>query len=149
MTCLVAVDPGLHITGIAIFLDGLLVGADYIPNRSVKAWVKARSQGQKPTWCREKMQMYVRDPSKHSTLKAIEKRMRAFRIKWAAQYYPNAWKGQVPKEIHHPRLARILDPAELLVFDAADHNGKDAAGIGLFHLGRIGKGGKLLRPVGD
>jgi hypothetical protein len=80
-------------------------------------------------------------------------------------YYPNEWKATVKKPVHHRRLWRVLSPAERFllpvgvaaVIDAAVksyaatgkvtkyshewHNLLDAVGLGLFHLGRTGRGG--------
>lgn len=82
---------------------------------------------------------------------------------------PNAWKATVKKPVHHHRLWRVLSPAERFllpvgvaaVIDAACksyartgkvtkyehhwHNLLDAVGVGLFHLGRTGRGGAKTR----
>ncbi len=58
-------------------------------------------------------------------------------------YHPKAWKGQVPKPAHHRRLQRVLSESELLLWSTADHNAKDAIGIGLYHLGRTKRGGTV------
>ena len=57
---------------------------------------------------------------------------------------PAAWKGQVPKKIHHPRILRSLSEVEReIVLDVLDllpastrHNVLDAVGIGLWALKR-------------
>lgn len=62
---------------------------------------------------------------------------------------PATWKGQVPKPIHHERLQRLLSDAELqhIQRDMApipaslQHNLWDAIGLGLYALGRTGRGG--------
>lgn len=77
---------------------------------------------------------------------------------------PSDWIGSTRKPILHQRIWRALSPAERRIFPAstagdieraAEHfartrkiltsyvafNTLDAAGVGLFHLGRIGKGG--------
>lgn len=52
-----------------------------------------------------------------------------------ALVHPRQWKGQVPKEITQMRVRAALVPAELAVL-CDDHNAIDAAGIGLWFLGR-------------
>jgi hypothetical protein len=79
------------------------------------------------------------------------------------EYPPGAWIGTTAKPVLHVRIWRALKPEERKFFHvttaaeierAAEHyarkrkvlqhvsfNTLDAAGVGLFHLGRIGKGG--------
>ncbi len=62
---------------------------------------------------------------------------------------PSVWKGQVPKKIHHERMAAALCPSERIVLRNAlqniapglQHNIKDAVSLGLWKLGRLGRGG--------
>ena len=52
---------------------------------------------------------------------------------------PSQWKGQVPKEVHHPRIVAALAPEEqarLPVKKGALVHVLDAVGIGLWALGR-------------
>jgi hypothetical protein len=61
---------------------------------------------------------------------------------------PHAWKGQVPDEILYDRIRKRLDKREADLLDLVlkgiakgyHHNVLDAIGIGLFHLGRAGRG---------
>jgi hypothetical protein len=61
-------------------------------------------------------------------------------------YKPSQWKGQTPKAIHHERIKKLLSADELsrVVLPKAKktlgHNVWDAIGLGLFHLGRAGRG---------
>lgn len=85
-------------------------------------------------------------------------------------YEPNTWKGQKCKPKHHREIWRILDDGERELFAQYDvekveriideacaahtrtgkvtkyshewHNLLDAIGLGLFHNGRIGRGGR-------
>jgi hypothetical protein len=58
---------------------------------------------------------------------------------------PNAWKGQVPKPIHHARAREMLSPHEVAVLDwelahtpkTDAHNMMDAVALGLWKLGRL------------
>jgi len=63
---------------------------------------------------------------------------------------PSGWKGNVPKEIHHRRVLRVLAPAEVaranlgaLDPDAPgyQHDTADAVALGAWALGRTGRGG--------
>lgn len=85
-------------------------------------------------------------------------------------YAPNAWKASVKKPIHHMRLWSVMTPKERALWPAAVpqiieqacktlaktgkvrayshewHNTLDAWGIGAVYFGRIGRGGRELRP---
>jgi hypothetical protein len=89
------------------------------------------------------------------------------------EYEPAEWKGQTPKPAHHWKAWQVLTHRERLCFPedteerirkgkeatARAGDGKlksysfeaanllDAAALGLFHLGRIGKGGGALREA--
>lgn len=62
-------------------------------------------------------------------------------------YLPAEWKGQLPHEALELRVRARLSPEELAVLDAAAgeagkmgaHNVVDAVGVGLHHLGRLGR----------
>lgn len=66
-------------------------------------------------------------------------------VTWTA----SAWKGSVPKDIHHPRIRHALGPDETAILERAikaapKTNAKeilDAVGIGLYGLGRTQRGG--------
>ena len=57
---------------------------------------------------------------------------------------PHEWKGGVPKEIHNARVLEKLSSAESLLLPKLPasklHNVVDAVGLGLFELGRMGRG---------
>lgn len=81
------------------------------------------------------------------------------------EYEPNAWKATVKKPLHHQRLWRVLAKEERALlpvevpgvietacvryartgtvrnYEHEWHNLLDAVGVGLFHLGRTGRGG--------
>lgn len=54
---------------------------------------------------------------------------------------PRDWKKQVPKPIHHGRIAKHLDAREVRLLDGAKEDTWDAVGLGLFGLGRMRAGG--------
>lgn len=79
----------------------------------------------------------------------------AIRVGWYQEYFesrgvsvylvtPAMWKGQVPKPVHHRRIANKLSPQEHLVVSEGmigvpvtkQHNVMDAVGLGLFYTGR-------------
>lgn len=63
---------------------------------------------------------------------------------------PSEWKGQVPKAVHHKRMEAALTPEERIVLQNAlrdiprgvQHNLKDAVALGLWKLGRLGRGAR-------
>lgn len=65
---------------------------------------------------------------------------------------PATWKGQAPKPICHERIMSALTPEEIGRIELPRAHKKqgdvlDAIGIGLFHLGRVGRGGVARRWV--
>jgi hypothetical protein len=84
-------------------------------------------------------------------------------------YEPSQWKASVCKPLHHRRIWRVMMPSERALFTAETesvinracahyaatgkvknyshdwHNWLDAVGVGLFHLGRTGRGGAKKR----
>jgi len=55
------------------------------------------------------------------------------------EYAPREWKGQVPKDKHHPRIKDALSDAELAILgkQANQPDILDAVGIGLKYFRRI------------
>lgn len=60
--------------------------------------------------------------------------------------YPYEWKGQVDPDILEARILGLLTREEFALVprlpDSLRHNVTDAIGIGLFHLDRMGRGGR-------
>jgi hypothetical protein len=52
------------------------------------------------------------------------------------KYYPRNWKGALPKDISHARIRERLTAEELCYFDKTNSDGRDAIGVGLYHIGR-------------
>jgi hypothetical protein len=58
---------------------------------------------------------------------------------------PSHWKGQLPKDVQHARMLKVLTPAELHIMNACcapvkaslRHNVYDAVCLGLVRLGRM------------
>ena len=63
---------------------------------------------------------------------------------WWRRVRPSQWKGSVPKPIHNKRVLGALTAREMaLLPNALKHDTIDAVGIGLWHVGRMGRGGRL------
>ena len=62
-----------------------------------------------------------------------------------ARTWPTSWKGQVPKEIHHTRLMKALTAGEAAIIPKLPktklHNCLDAVALGMWKVGRMGRGG--------
>ncbi len=162
-TWTVAVDPGLRGCGIAIYENALLHCAWYCrtnnqTDRGPKAWVAMAA-------CIER-EWIVRVPRRVTNLQAIVLEVPqvyrgprtpnpddliqlagvvgavAFGLPSAEKihFLPREWKGQIKKEIHHPRILQKLSDAEKSGIEKTAtslvHNVYDAIGIGLFHLKR-------------
>ncbi len=61
-------------------------------------------------------------------------------------YRPHAWKGNVPKPVHHRRIRRALSRGALDALEARDYGNAqadvwDAVGLALFGAGKLGRGG--------
>lgn len=61
-------------------------------------------------------------------------------------FLPRQWKGQVPKDVHNARVEAALRTGEKDAIEACRaslrHNVIDSVGIGLVHLGRMGRKSK-------
>ncbi len=162
MAWLVAVDPGLRGCGIAIFENALLHVAWYCksPNKADRgpvAWWAMADRVEKE-WIRkvpkrlhhlEKLvaeipQVYrfgKGDPADLIEIAGVVGAI-AFCIPAAGRthFLPRTWKGQVPKEAHHPRILKKLSSDEVSRIESTPkslmHNVVDAIGIGLFALER-------------
>lgn len=141
-----AVDPATYETGLALFHDGRLVKAWTlrIPKKSRKRSgpeamgmvLRATLAGQ--PYVTEHPQNY---PGQTAKMKAVAmmREVLDHLHPAVARYHPGEWKGNIPKDVHHRRLkAMDLFPLSLV---EDDNNAWDAVGLGLFHLGIVGRGG--------
>lgn len=137
---LVAVDPGVHASGLAVFTDGLLSAAYYTGDPTVLDWVPADAKV-----IVELPQVYRHgkgDPNDLVDLAFAAGRITR-RFELVATTRPGQWKGQTPKAVHHARVRKALLPAEEDVLARAQvarakaHNVLDAVALGLWRLGRL------------
>jgi hypothetical protein len=146
-SCLVAIDPGEN-SGIAVFHFSRLVRCECGNPDTYPTLRPAPMPG--PWFLQIEIPLYSdqtigKDPQALIKLainagRWIEK-MHAPIVRTV---YPSQWKGQVPKKIHNGRVLAKLDQAELSLIpklpETKLHNVIDAIGLGLFALGRIGRG---------
>ncbi len=140
MNRLVAIDPGKHASGIAVFSNSLLTAAYYTNDTSVLSWVDPFT----PVIV-EIPQVYVVSKGDPNDLIALA--FAAGRITRmfsdAQTVRPAQWKGQLPKEVHHRRVTKALVDAEVQVIARSGaakskvHNVMDAVALGLWKLGRM------------
>jgi Holliday junction resolvasome RuvABC endonuclease subunit len=160
---LIAIDPGLRGCGVAAFetegCQPFLIKACYItsPEKTLTgpvAWAAMAGEvvrtGRPDILVLEQPRIYpgVRreDPNDLIQLAGV---LGAIAAHWESvptivAYYPAAWKGQVPKKVMTNRILKHLATGELsrlVSVGAKDHNTIDAIGLGLFHLGRMKRGG--------
>lgn len=141
---LIAVDPGKHACGVAWFGSrGQLISAELRPHTLVlpdlpSGWAQV---------C-EKPKVYTRERSKADPKDLIDLAIAAGRMTANGKCTytePAAWKGQVPKEIHHARVLKELDASEAVLWERISqgiaarlsHNVLDAIALGLHTLGRL------------
>ncbi len=102
----------------------------------------------------ERPQDYVAFGVAHDDLDRLRRTLRAIAT-WAAKAgyavvytTPHAWKGNVPKVVHHNRLRGVLGGGDVGVAlpgePGYNHNVADAVGLALFRAGRVGRGGTTL-----
>lgn len=151
-------DPGLRGCGVALFRDEELEQAVYVEGNGsaqrAEAWVQMVSAVREFVGTRrverlvvELPQVYVAvrtkgDPNDLVQLGAVVGALcLAFQEATQHVFLPAEWKGQVPKEIVHARVASRLSAAEQGRITCRRksllHNVLDAVGIGLKDLGRL------------
>jgi hypothetical protein len=156
---LLAIDPGLRGVGAAYFVGPTLVYANYIQNPVTEgggpaAWFgmgdavyhDMKNRGYRvDIYVAEYPQVYRQskgDPDDLIQIAAVAAACGAsFPLERAVGYQPRAWKGQVKKEVHHPRiLAQLAEEEKAAILEKRKtyiHNVYDAVGLGLFELERM------------
>lgn len=137
-----SIDPGLHNCAIAAWdEEKRLIYADNLPTDQVVLLVD-RHAPPAMLW----VEVPVLYPKKRKTHYQVKRLLElANALKKAAGgvgVVPSAWKAQIPKGVHKSRILGNLAPAEFIrIVSPEDHNTIDAIGIGLWALGRSGRGG--------
>lgn len=151
---LCTVDPGKRACGVALWSvsggRGILSWSGLVTQRDGNATKLARQIVGLKTPFSDLFIYYVEDPQcyrnkrkAHADLASLKMVVRALQSEGARpllKIKPVAWKGNVPKAVHHERLKKELSRSELRLVPE-DHNVWDAVGLGLYALGRTGRGG--------
>lgn len=154
---LVAIDPALRTSGVAIFDNGILVSAYYVVNpakgaRDAHAWAQggqAIYNSLRP-WIIDElvievMQAYPggRGGNPNDLLQVSGVAGAVASLLGNIPKYsvlPRIWKKQLPKNVCHERLRKVLSKEEILAITPGtqklQENTWDAIGIGLWRLGR-------------
>jgi hypothetical protein len=164
---LLAVDPGLHHCGVSYWDRGKLVRAELVKNPLSRpgdgakcagpmswavrdAWMQHRGAAGPPALAElvlELPQIYQGRGGVASDIIDLAAVVGAVASALGGSvqtfYRPRDWKGQVPKEIHHPRVIAALQPNEMSAVRLCQpaslmHNVWDAVGLGLAHLKMTG-----------
>lgn len=151
---LIAIDPGVHMAGVACFEDSTLVWAelmkgtgDGLPEKLRQALIDILGGAfEDAELAIEVPQAYHR----HSSQKGDQNDLIALAFSAGemagrlclptTRYLPREWKGQAPKDVVTARTRARLTEVELsriaLPAKSLQHNVWDAIEIGLHHLGR-------------
>jgi len=136
-----SVDP--HKSKIALvewYYDGTLADYDLVRSNLVE-YCLARVRRYEVLVI-EKMQVYPNERVKRpNDLLAVSKTVGLCHVmgRQVVEYAPRTWKGQVPKDKHHPRIKDALSDKELAILgkQANQPDVLDAVGIGLKYFRRI------------
>ena len=150
---LVAVDPGTRRAGVAVFVEGRLVAwfqvaGDGTPRGTATRILAAvRSVVSGPVaWVAETPQDYPGHPAPAADLQALREVLDALGVPKRARALPRTWKGNVPKAVHVARAFRVLDGRDVAPPGQGDApDAADAVALGLWRLGRTGRGGVAPR----
>ena len=151
---LCTVDPGKRACGVALWSvsdgKGILSWSGLVAQRDGNATKLARQIVGLPLPVEGVRIYYIEDPQfyrskrkAHADLASLKKLIHSLEYEGARpllKIKPVAWKGNVPKEVHHERLKKELSRSELKLVPE-DHNVWDAVGLGLYALGRTQRGG--------
>lgn len=157
---LISVDPGVHKMAVADWKDGILSSAYNIiaPRELMSREELIRYWGQYPPFPDLVGEFPFIYPKGHGSKKSdsVDPNDIVLLAACAAAFYsgfrdltlylPSEWKAQVPKNICRQRIEAELsaEEKECIHKGGPMHDIYDAIGIGLFHLGRLGRG--MVRP---
>ncbi len=149
---------------------GQLIAAEHELTVEIVPWVIIRARGIQPPrqwpiyWVIEVPHLRGDARAQHRGVEALleaRDRIRADAITAKAragwkETRPAPWKGNVPKEVHHRRAFEAMTVEEVAVLGGHQlnpnsatyqHDTADAIALGLWALGRVGRGG-VVRPQG-
>lgn len=143
---LIAVDPG-NTSGVAFFHFGKLAQAGVHDGNTLSLW------GYGGELAIEIPRIYPGGKGKGDPNDILNLAVMAGKILGThdnqdavTRYAPQAWKAQVDPDIMCTRVLGFLSEAErgyiAILPESIRHNAIDAVGIGLFHLKRMGRGGR-------
>lgn len=147
MRSLLSIDPGKTHCGMAVFTDGLLFRALLVKTENISFVIGNQIFDVVVV---EKPQVYKSlevDSRDLVDLAIVAGEIGGVCRRLGAEvvyHLPSTWKKGVPKEIHGPRIRRALeergewDRVEVPRAKSLLHNVIDAAGLGLFEIGRRG-----------
>ena len=140
MSFLYAIDPGVHMCGIAVFDDTRLISAFYgkLPedgNYSTCELIIEMPRiypgsGQQKGDLNDLLNLAAVVGHNEALFSALRSR----------RVFPAQWKGQVPKKAMNQRILKrlsLFEAARIQSAGAKSHNVIDAVGIGLFACGRL------------
>lgn len=164
---LIAVDPGLRGCGLAVFRNGVLHHAQYVKNTNSRdrgpvahmSMAECVAHAAEQCIVQAKVHLIVEfpriypgpgkaiDPNDLLDVAGVASAVVCTVASWQAMedsncrfVYPSDWKGNIKKEIMTERIRLALTEGERGVIVGAgskDHNTIDAAGLGLWQLGRL------------
>ncbi len=136
-----SIDPGVKGCGVACWIDGRLLAAEYAKDVGMFAPFDVLVIELPVVYTQSK---WKGDPNDLIELAYVVGRLAERAERWGAEivrYKPREWAGQVPKEIRWERAEKLLSEDERAKIDwptakGLRHNVFDAIGIGLFYLER-------------
>lgn len=155
---LTTVDLGKWLCGVALWQDTSLVRVAEVgagehgtphttPRGTALAVVMWAPYGTR--WVVESPQSYPGHSAREEdleALRAVAAEIEALTGDAVIRRRPWAWKGNVPKDIHHARLMWALSERERALVGALPRtrDAMDAVGLGLFVLGRVDRGAATI-----
>ncbi len=149
---LCTIDPGKRACGVALWdvtkngstlrWCGLVQQSDGDPLKLANKIIKLKKTAQFFIYYVEDPQLYLLNRKPHGDLKSLKKVISTLEQEGGRPLHrirPIKWKGNIPKKIHHERVLRLLSSKEKKAVPK-DHNVLDAVALGLYALGKTGRG---------
>jgi hypothetical protein len=143
VSSVLAIDPGTKVFGVAYFYNGVLARAYLADATNLRVALSRLPRCSEIVL--EQMQVYIGKTVAKSIIQVAQTAgMIAGAMVYANDakvtwYEPRVWKGGVPKEVHHPRILKILSDGERSVIEyprskKTSKDVLDAVGIGLYYV---------------